>query len=147
MNKLENKIINNTRINREYGLVVKVDVRHIDIKDVKRDGTPTTYKSRMIYLIPQVSTASTFFFDAWLPSLTYKDNGEIYHHEVAVRFAHPLYRTIRFGVCRKNQNYPEAHHLVLMNSESSEDILAQCFGQNLQVMVLPDNVAEASIEG
>src|SRR5690606_19634469 len=111
-------------INREYGLAVKVDVRYIDIEDYNQRGEKVTYKSRMIYLVPQVSTSATMFFDAWLPQVAYKEDGSIMHHELGVRFSHPLFRVVRCGICRKNKNYPDSHHLVLMNSESCEDILA-----------------------
>lgn len=143
MNQLENKIQRNEKINRTYALTAKVDVRKIPIEDLKRDGSKITYTSDMIYLIPDVSTQASMFFDAWLPSLSYKDNGEIYHHEVILRFGHPLYRDARFGVCRKNKNYPDAHHLVLMDSESAEDVLKQMFGQRVQFTVMPD-MAEAN---
>lgn len=143
--ELNKKINDNAPINREYGLTVKVDVRMIPLEDVNGKGEKVTYNSRMIYLVPQVSTTASMFFDAWLPKLAYKDDGQPMHHELGVRFSHPVYRTLRMGVCRKNKNYPDSHHLVLMSSESAEDILAGFNGQTLTVMVVPDKEAEAAI--
>lgn len=142
---LEKKIRDASPINREYGLMVQVDVRQIDLEDVNLKGQKVTYKSRMIYLIPQLSSSATMFWDAWLPSVAYKEDGSIFHHEIGVRFSHPLFRTVRCGVCRKNKNLQEHHHLVLMNSESCEDILAGMHGQVIQVLVLPGDQGEGAI--
>jgi len=142
---LEKKIRDNAPINREYGLNVKIDVRHVDIEDYNLKGEKVTYKSRMVYLVPQVSTSASLFFDAWLPTVAYRDDGTLMHHELAVKFAHPLFRVVRCGICRKNKNYPDNHHLVLMRSESSEDILSGMHGQVIPVYVLPDSEAEAAI--
>lgn len=139
MDKLEKKLTDNTKINKTYGLIVRVDMKDIPIKDQKRDGSFITYTSKMLYLIPDITTQATFFFDAWLPALAYKDNGDIFHHEVLVQFGHPLFRTARCGVCRKNKNYPDSHHLVLMDSESCENILSGMIGQKLTINVLPDS--------
>jgi hypothetical protein len=143
--QLEQKIRENAPINREYGLTVKVDVRMVDLEDTNLAGQKVTYKSRMVYLVPQVSTSATMFFDAWLPKLVYKDDNTIMHHEIGVKFSHPIYRVIRCGVCRKNKNYQDAHHLVLMSSESAEDILSGFHGATLQVFVLPGDQGEAAI--
>lgn len=140
-------------INREYGLQVKVDVRMIDIEDVNSKGQRVTYKSRMVYLVPQVSTQASAFFDAWLPDVAYKFNDPkdaskgqtIMHHELAVKFSAPLHKVVRCGICRKNKNYPDNHHLILMNAENAEETLATMHGQTLAVFVMPDSVAESSI--
>lgn len=143
---LDKKIRENAPINREYGLVVKVDVRQVDLEDVNLKGEKVKYRSRMIYLVPQVSTSASLFFDAWLPKVAYKEDGSIMHHEIGVKFSHPLFRVVRCGICRKNMNYPQEHHLVLMNSESSEDILSGFHGQQIQVYVMPDGKGELAIE-
>lgn len=140
------KLVQNERINREYGLMVKVDVRMIDIEDVNSKGQKVTYKSRMVYLVPQVSTTASQFFDAWLPDVAYKADETIMHHELGVKFSHPIFRVVRCGICRKNKNYPDSHHMILMNAESAEEQLAGLHGQVLQVFVLPDTQAEASIQ-
>jgi hypothetical protein len=143
---LDRKLRANDPINREYGLMVKVDVRMIQVPDVNLKGEKVTYNSRMIFLVPQVSSSASAFFDAWLPDVAYKKDGTIMHHELAVKFSHPLFRVVRCGICRKNSNYPDAHHMILMNAESAEDILASLHGTVLQVYVLPDTTAETSIE-
>lgn len=143
--QLEKKIREASPINREYGLNVKVDVRYVDLEDYNQKGEKVTYKSRLVYLVPQVSSSSTMFFDAWLPSVAYKEDGNIFHHEIGVKFSHPLFRVVRCGICRKNKNYPDAHHLVLMNSESSEDLLSSFHGTIIQVLVLPGDQGEAAI--
>jgi len=143
---LEKKLRANDPINREYGLTVKVDVRMIQVPDVNLKGEKVTYNSRVIYLVPQISSSASAFFDAWLPDVAYKKDDTIMHHELGVKFSHPLFRVVRCGICRKNRNYPDAHHLILMNAESAEEILASLHGTLLQVFILPDTSAENSIE-
>lgn len=142
---LTKKIVLNEKINRQYGIMVKVDVRMIDVPDFNAAGQKVSYQSRMVYLVPQVSTSATEFFDAWLPEVVYKPDNTIMHHEVAVKFSFPIHRVVRCGICRKNGNYPDAHHLILMNAESSEEVLAGLHGQTIQVYVLPDTEGEGSI--
>lgn len=142
MKQLDQKIMDNDKINREYGLIVKVDQRMVNVQDTNAQGGIIQYQSRMTYLVPLVNTATTFFFDAWLPPYAYNDKQEIVHHEVIVKFPYPIHRAVRCGVCRKNRNYPDAHHLVLMSSETFEEMLSKFIGKTFQVMVLPDNKGE-----
>lgn len=142
MSSLNKKISENERINREFGLIVKVEQRMVNVQDVTSSGQVNNYQSRMTYLVPLVNTATTFFFDTWLPAYSYNDKQEIFHHEVIVKFPYPINRAVRCGVCRKNRNYPDAHHLVLMSSETFEDMLSKFQGKTFQVMVLPDNKGE-----
>lgn len=147
MDKLEHAIQRKEKINRTYGLNVRIVTRELPLLDDSKKGGKIAYTSRMIYLVPEVSTQSTFFFDAWLPTLAYREDfpDMISHNEIAVMIGCPLYRAVRCGVCRKNKNYPEAHHIVLISSEAVEDVLASMEGQIIEVKVLPDLEAEAAL--
>lgn len=147
MDKLEQRIQRNEKINREFKFPATIRVRNIPLEDDSKKGGKITYTSRMVYFVPDVSTQSTYFFDAWLPATAYKDDAEtiLNHHEVAVMFPEPLFRPLRMGVCRRNRNFSEAHHLVLMSSEASEDIIAQLDGKRVELKVLPDTEGEAAL--
>ena len=147
MDKLDLKIARDQKINKTYIFPARVVVKDVPLDDLNKLGEIIHYTSRMIYLVPEISTQATFFFDAWLPGLAYKDEAknQIMHFEVAVMFPHPLFRVLRCGVCRKNKNYPNSHHLVLISSETSEDILASLDGQVFELKVLPDLDAEAAL--
>ena len=145
MNKMESKILDQSRINQEYDLIVKADQRDVWVKDVDGRGNPTQYQSKMSYLVPLVNTASTMFFDAWLPAYAYDEQQNIKHHEIAIRFPYPINRTVRCGVCRKNKNYPDSHHIVIMSSPMVEEILSKYIGKTFQVRVLADKDTEAAL--
>lgn len=145
MKKLEKKILEKDKTNEAYRLTVKVDVKSIPVQDVNLRGEVVQYQSKMIYLVPVVSTGTTKFFDAWLPFHAYSENNEVNHNEVIVQFSYPVDKALRCGVCRKNKNYPDNHHLVLISTESMEDLFMKLNGRSLQVTVLPDMVGEEQV--
>jgi hypothetical protein len=147
LDKLEQKIQRNEKINRTFKFPAIIHVRNVKLEDDSKKGGKIVYDSRMIYFVPEVSTQATYFFDAWLPQTSYKDEAEkiLNHFEVAVMYPEPLYRPLRMGVCRKNRNFPDAHHLVLMSSEACEETIAQYDGKRVELTVLPDNEGEAAL--
>ncbi len=131
------------KIEQEFTIKVLVDVRMKNVPDVNLKGEEIFYQTRQIFLVPQVSTQATQFFDAWLPAVNINPvTNKPEWPEIAVQLSHPFTGYVRGAVMRKSNDYPTAHHIVLMSSEDKEEALASMKGKYLVVKIMPDSQAE-----
>lgn len=133
-------------VQRDFTIRVLVDSREKTIHDVKRDGSPNIYSVKQYFLVPQQSSETTAFFDAWLPDVNEDPvTGHRQWPEVAVAMTYPVNCLMRAAVQRKSKDYPDAHHVIVMTRDVAE-VLEKLKGKYLVVKVLAEAQTEKVLE-